>query len=36
MFPPYTHQLHKHGSFKVVDSLVALEVFGNVYGSEFF
>lgn len=31
MFPPYTHQLHK-----VVDSLVALEVFGNVHGSKFF
>lgn len=35
MFPPHTHQRDKHGPFKVVDSLVVLQVFGDFYGSGF-
>lgn len=35
MSPPHTHQLDKHESFKVVDSLVVLDVFGDFYGSKF-
>lgn len=35
MFPPYTHQPDKHRSFKIVDSLVVLEVFGHFHGVSF-
>lgn len=33
--PHYTHQLDKQESFKVVDSLLVLEVFGDFYWQEF-
>lgn len=31
----YTHQLDKQESFKIVDSLMVLEVFGDFYWREF-